>query len=198
MGRKLVVITLAALALAAPAGAVSRVALGLDDEFAVKNTHILCTVQISKTFLPGQKILACFYATTKGPVPKSYAVALSVNGEVALGKVEKNGTPRVVMTRKPASGKGSAGVVRHPAKPKLYAVGLNAAVFVKGTAMTCGVSRQKIAGKQVVVVGCFKVDKSKKPRADSYGIGITDGGAFLVHFDSKSKGTPIKIVEHGK
>ena len=181
----------AALVLAVPAGAAPTVTLRLDDEFGVQKTHILCTVQLSKTFVPGQKILVCFFATKHGPVPKTYAVALAVSGEVALAKIGSNGAPKVVATRKPA-------VLRRAAGPKLYTVGVGSALLVKGTAITCAVNRQKIVGKNVVAVGCFKVDESKKPRPNSYGIGITDGGAFLVHFDAKSKGTPVKIVQHGK
>jgi hypothetical protein len=181
---------LAALVLAAPAGAGSAITIRLDDEFGVKQTHVLCTVQLSKTFVPGQKILVCFYATPKGPVPKTYAVALAVDGEVALARVGSSGTPKIVMTRKPA--------VVHASGPKLYAVGVGSALLVKGTAITCGVSRQKFGGKLAVTVACFKVNAAKKPRPNSYGIGITDGGAFLVKFDAKSKATPIKIVQHGK
>jgi hypothetical protein len=190
MPRKIMLAVLAVLVLAAPAGAGSSITLRLDDEFGVKGTHILCTVQLSKAFVPGQKILACFYATPKGPVPKTYAVALAVDGEVALARIGSNGAPKVVMTRKLAV-RGSTG-------PKLYAVGVGSALLVKGTAIVCAVGREKFGGKLTTTVGCFKVSPSKKPRPNSYGIGITDGGAFLVHFDAKSMGTPIRIVRHGK
>jgi hypothetical protein len=193
MARKLMLAVpavLAALALAAPAGAGSVITLRLDDEFGVKQTHILCTVQLSKSFIPGQKVLVCFYATPAGPVPKTYAVALAVNGEVALARVGPNAALKIVTRRKLAA--------VHATAPKLYAIGVGSVLLVKGTAITCGVTRQKFGGKLATTIGCFKIAASKKPRPNSYGIGITDGGAFLVHFDAKSKGTLIKIVEHGK
>ena len=68
---------------------------------------------------------------------------------------------------------------------------------MKGTAITCAVSKQKFGGTPATTVACFKVNPQKKPRANSYGIGITDGGAFLVHFDKKSKGSPVEVVQHG-
>jgi hypothetical protein len=63
--------------------------------------------------------------------------------------------------------------------------------------MTCGVSTEAFGGKKATTVACFKLNPARKPRANSYGIGITGGGAFLVHFDAKSKATPVKIVQHG-
>ncbi len=181
---------LAALVLAAPAGAGSTITLRLGDGFVVKRTHILCTVQLSKSLIPGQKVIYCYYATLKGAVPKTYSVALAVNGEVALARIDPNGAPKTVMTRTPA--------VVDATRPKLYAVGVGSAIIVKGTAITCAVNRQTFGGKSAVTAACFKVSPSKKPRPNSYGIGITDGGAFLVHFDAKSKGAPVKIVQHGK
>ncbi len=165
----------------------------LGDEFVVENTHLLCAVQISRSLIPGDKVLACFYATANGPVPKTYTVALAVNGEAALGRIEAGGKLKVVMTRG-GSGPRQGGVER---QGKLYRVGVGAALFLKGTAITCAVAKQKFAGKSATTVGCFKVNTSQKPRPNSYGFGITDGGAFLVHFDARSKGTPVKIVRHG-
>jgi hypothetical protein len=80
----------------------------------------------------------------------------------------------------------------------LHEVGLDTAVLVKGTAITCAVSKQKFGGKAAPTVACFKVNPEKKPRANSWGVGITDGGAFIVHFDKNSKGSPVKLVQHGK
>jgi len=190
--RRLIPAALAALVLAAPAGAASVVTLHVNDEFGVKGTHILCAVQISKTLVPGQKLVACFYATSKGPVAGSYTTALAVNGEVALAKIGTNGKAKIVTSRKPAV------VTRHAANPKLYAVGVDTVLTVKGTAITCGVRNEKYGTKTAITVGCFKVNAQKKPRPGSYGFGFTDGGAFLVHYDSKSNAVPIKVVEHGK
>jgi hypothetical protein len=168
------------------------VTLRVNDEFGVKGTHILCAVQISKTLVPGQKLVACFYATANGPVAGSYTAALAVNGEVALAKIKPNGKASIVMTRKPAV------AVRHAEDPKLYAVGLDTLLTVKGTAIVCGVRKETFGGKSAITVGCFKINAKKKPRPGSYGFGITDGGAFLVHYDSKSNAVPIKVVRHGK
>ena len=197
MTRKLtlvaVVATAALLALAAAGGARSTkvTELKLHDEFAVKNTHLLCAVEISKTLIPGQKLVGCTFASSKGPVPKTYAVALGVNGEVVLAKVKAGGTPSVVTRRKPS-------VVRHDAA-QLYVLSVGDGATVKGTAISCSINNEKVAKKTIVLVTCFKLDlASGKPRPNSYGIGITDGGAFLVHFDAKSKATPIKVVQHGK
>jgi hypothetical protein len=166
----------------------------LGDEFAVRNTHLLCAVQISKSLIPGDKLVACFYATAKGPVPKTYTVALAVNGEAALGRIEPGGKLKVVMTRG-GSGPRQGGTER---RGKLYEVGVGTALFLKGTAITCAVGTQKFGGKSATTVACFKVNQAKKPRPGSYGVGITDGGAFLVRFDARSKATPLKVVEHGK
>ena len=187
----------AALALPAGAGAGNSITVRLGDGFAVKKSHILCAVQISHTLVPGQKLLACYFIGPKGaPLAKTYTVALAVNGEVALGRVGTDGKLQVVTTR---GGGGSA-----PAPPRkgrtgtLRTVGLDTAVLVKGTAITCAVSTQKFGGKPARTVACFKVNPQKKPRPNSWGIGITDGGAFLVRFDKNSKGSPVKVVQHGK
>jgi len=184
-----------ALALPALAGAGSSVTLRLNDGFAVRGTSILCAVQISKSLLPGAKLVACFIATRQGPVPKSYTVALAVNGEVALGRIGKGGKVTIVLKK----GGGTA-VKQTPSNTqgKLYNASVGSTFLVKGTAITCAVAKQAFAGKSATTVACFKVNAAKKPRPNSYGIGITDGGAFLVHFDAKSKGAPIKIVQHGK
>src|SRR5262245_15835870 len=170
----------AALALPAGAGAGSNITLRLGDGFAVKKTHILCAVQISHTLVPGQKLVACYFWGPNGPVPKTYTVALAVNGEVALGRVGKDGKLTVVTTRGGGSAPAPTGQDR---KGTLHQVGLASAILVKGTAITCAVSSRKFGGKQVPTVGCFKVNPKKKPRPNSWGIGLTDGGAFLVHFD---------------
>jgi hypothetical protein len=194
--RTLIAAALLAAVLVVPvrAGAATAITLRLNDGFAVKGTSIVCAVQISKTLIPGEKLLDCFIATRKGPVPKTYTVAIAVNGEVALGQVQKAGGVKIVMKRgggpltkaSPSSRKG-----------RLYQAQVGTAVLVKGTAVTCAVAKQKFGGKSTTTVACFKVNGSKKPRPGSYGIGITDGGAFLVQFDANSKGAPIKVVQHG-
>jgi hypothetical protein len=185
----------AVLALPTGAGAVNSITLRLGDEFAVNKTHLLCAVQISKSLIPGEKLVACFYATAKGPVPKTYTVALAVNGEAALGRIGSNGKLQVVMKRGGSPGPRQGGTERQGA---LHAVGLGTALLVKGTAIACAVNKQKFGGKAATTVVCFKLNASKKPRPGSYGIGITDGGAFIVRFDAKSKAIPVKIVAHGK
>jgi hypothetical protein len=67
-------------------GAAAPVTPRVNDEFAVKKSTILCAVHISKTLVPGKKLVACFVFADPmfGPVPKTYAVALTVNGEAVL------------------------------------------------------------------------------------------------------------------
>jgi hypothetical protein len=195
--RRLAIVAALAAALAVPAGAGagSSFTLRLNDGFAVQGTSIVCAVQLSKTVLPGAKLVDCFVATKNGPVPKSYTVALATNGEVALGRVGTNGKVTIVLK------KGGGTVTKQHSRAgagRLYKATVGSVFLVKGTAITCGVAKQAFAGKKAVTVACFKVNATKKPRPNSYGIGITDGGAFLAHFDANSKGTPIKIVQHGK
>ena len=181
------------LALAAAAGARSEkiIRIGLHDEFAVRNTHILCEVEVSHTLIPGQELVGCaFLSANRQPVPKTYAVALAVNGRVVLAKVKANGTPKVVY-RRPA-------VVRHT-DPSLHIVSAGDGIIVRGTSITCSVNKQKAASNTFIVVSCFKIDlKTGKAKPNSYGVGITDGGAFVAHFDAKSKAVPIKVVAHGR
>jgi hypothetical protein len=191
------VLLLTAVAVALPgAAAAGTITLRLGDAFAVRQTHVLCAVQISKTLVPGQKLVACYFWGPNGPVPKTYSVALAVNGEAALGRVGTNGKLKVVTTRGRTTSVPSQQASSR--KGTLRQVGLKTALLVKGTAITCVVGTQKFGGKATRTVACFKVNQAKKPRPNTYGIGITDGGAFLVHFDAKSKGSPVEIVEHGK
>jgi hypothetical protein len=70
---------------------------------------------------------------------------------------------------------------------------------VKSSAIRCAVAKQSFGTKKkAIAVGCFKIGDNGKPRPNSYGFAITDGGALLVHFDAKSKGSPVEIVQHGK
>jgi hypothetical protein len=197
MMRRLSILAALAAVLAVPAGAgaAAPITLRLNDGFVPTGTSIVCAVQISRTLVPGGKLLDCFISTRTGAVPKTYTVALAVNGEVALGRVGAKGKITVVMR------KGGGPVVRahdNGNVGRVYRAEVGSTFVVKGTAISCAVAKQKFSGKTATVVACFKLDAAGKPRPNSYGIGITDGGAFIVHFDSKSKGTPIKIVQHGK
>jgi hypothetical protein len=197
MRRAIVVAALAAAVLALPAGAasVASTTLRLNDGFVVKGTNIVCAVQLSKTLVPGAKLVSCFLETRQGPVAKSYTVALATNGEVALGRVSKSG--KVTAVKK----LGGGPVVKQAGRSapgKVYDAQVGSVFLVKGTAMTCAVSKQSFGGKtKATTVACFKLNPARKPRANSYGIGITGGGAFLVHFDAKSKGQPVVVVQHG-
>jgi len=199
MRRTFIVVALLTAALVLPAagtGAAGKaITLRLGDGIAVKKTHILCAVQISHTLVPGQKLIACYFYGPKGPQPKTYAVGLAVNGVAALGRVGTDGKLQVVTTRGGGSAPSAGAKER---EGQLHEVGLDTAVLVKGTAITCAVSTQKFGGQPARTVACFKVNPKKKPRANSWGVGITDGGAFIVHFDKHSKGAPVKLVQHGK
>ncbi len=181
-----------ALAVAAAGSARSAkiVQLQMNDGFTVKGTHVLCEVETSKVLIPGVKVIGCVFANRNGAVPKTYEVALGVGGQVALARVNKGAPASIVLRRKPS--------VVSTRTPRLYYLASGDGITVKGTAITCAVGRQKFSGKLATTVACFKIAASKKPRPGSYGIGITDGGAFVVHFDAKSKGSPIKVVVHGK
>ncbi|HST25038.1 MAG TPA: hypothetical protein VLJ76_03520 [Gaiellaceae bacterium] len=190
-----VVLAAGALALSAGAANVQSITLRLNDGFVVKGTNIVCAVQLSKTLVPGAKLISCFLETRQGPVVKSYTVALAVNGEVALARVGKGS--KITVVEKLGGGPVTKTAPRS-AQGRVYNAKVGSAFLVKGTAITCGATTEKFGGKPATTVACFKVDRSKKPQPGSYGIGITDGGAFLVHFDSKSRAVPVKIVEHGK
>lgn len=195
MRRTLLVLAAAALgALALTAVASSRsaknVELRIQDGFAVKNTHILCEVEVSKSLIPGVKVIGCVFASRSGAVPKTYEAALGVNGAVALARVNQTGPPTVVYRKPSVFGAASA---------KLYDLASGDSVTVKGTAITCVIAGKKSLTKNTIVVTCFKVDATTgKPRPNSYGFGITDGGAFIARFDAKSKAVPVKVVQHGK
>src|SRR5262249_53557529 len=128
------------------------------------------------------------------PVPKSYTVALAVNGEVALGRVTKGGNVTVV---KKLGGGPFGKQASRSAPGKLYEAKVGSAFLVKGTAITCAVANQSFGGKAATTVRCVKVNRARKPQPNSYGIGITGGGAFLARFDAKSKATPVVVVQHG-
>jgi hypothetical protein len=198
MMRRLSILAVLAAALAVPAaagGAAAPITLRLNDGFVPQGTSIVCAVELSRTLVPGAKLLSCFISTRTGAVPKTYTVALAVNGEVALGRVGTKGKVTVVMKRG-----GTGPVVKQKDNGnvgRVYRARIGSTFIVKGTAISCAVAKQSFAGKSATVVACFKLGANGKPRPNTYGIGITDGGAFLVHFDAKSKATPIKIVEHG-
>jgi hypothetical protein len=183
-------VTVLALAGAGSSRSAKVIQLSVSDGFTVKGTHILCEVETSKTLIPGVKVIGCIFANRSGAVPKTYEVALGVNGEVALARAQK-GAPATVILRRKLS-------VVSAHTPRLYLLAPGDGATVNETAITCAVGRQKFSGKPATAVACFKVGTSGKPRPNSYGMGITDGGAFLVHFDAKSKGSPIKVVLHGK
>lgn len=177
----------AGLAFAAPAGADTAgqiVKLKIGEGFAVAGTHIVCAAQVSKTVLPGKRLIGCAYSTSKGPVVGTYAVALAVDGDVVVAKVKTDGSPGVVYRRMPAVAGGPA---------KVYSVKVNDAVFFTGTNITCWVS----ASSGGTATSCFRSTAAKgNPLPNTYGVGITDKIAFVVHFDAKSKSTPVKVLQH--
>src|SRR5262249_8799550 len=95
----LLLLTAVAVALPAGAGAVGTITLRLGGGVAGRQTHPLGAGQGSKTLVPGQKLVACYFWGPSGPVPKTYSVALAVDGKVALGRVGANGKLKVVTTR---------------------------------------------------------------------------------------------------
>jgi hypothetical protein len=188
-----VVAASAALVLAASGSPSSAkvVELQVNDGFTVKNTHVVCAVETSKVLIPGVKVVGCEFANRQGAVPKTYEAALGVDGQVALARVRAGSPPLVVDHRKPS--------VLGARAPRLYYLVSGDSITVKGTAIICATAGKKSGTKNSIAVTCFKRDQSTgKARPNSYGIGITDGGAFIVHFDAKSKATPVKIVAHGK
>lgn len=198
MTRRPAILAAAAIALAASSaqGAVAPVVLRLNGGFVPRGTNVVCAVQLSRTLVPGAKLLDCFIATRTGAVPNTYTVALAVNGEVALGRIDTGGKVEVVMKRG-----GGGPVARQSGNGKVgrvYQAAVGSTYLVRGTTITCAVIKQTVGGKSATAVTCFKLDAAGKPRPNSYGIGITDGNAFIVHFDARSKATPIKIVAHGK
>jgi hypothetical protein len=192
--RRRVILTTAAAAvvsavMAATSGAVATkaVTLKLGDEFAVLKTHIICTAQISRTLVRGRKLIGCAFADRNGPVPKTYAVGLAVNGEAVLARVKADGTPQVVTRRK-------LSIARREAA-KLYKLSPGDTVIVSGTPLACSINTSK--GKPILV-SCFLFDfKKNNARPNSYGIAITEGGAFLIRFDKNSKASIIKSAKHG-
>lgn len=183
---------LLAFAFAAAGGArVEKVArLRLHDEFLVKGSHIVCAVGRSKVLIAGQELITCGFLNSKGPVPTSYAVALAANGHVVLARVRANGTPAIVMRRPSVVSQAAA---------RYYTLTTGDEAVVAGTALRCSIGQESVGATSDSVVTCFEFDRAaRKPRANSYGTGITDLGAFIVHFNSKSKPVPIKVVEHGR
>jgi len=196
MRRKSFAFALAAVAaLCVAAGGSARsektIQLRLRDGFVVKDTHIVCAVEISHALLPGIKVMGCEFANSKGAVPKTYEVVLGVNGAVAMARVGSGAALKTVFKRTP-SVLGASG-------PRLYEIASGDSATVKGTAITCATTGKKTGARNTIVVTCFKLNTATgKARPNSYGIGITDGGAFIVHFDAKSKPTAVKLAQHGK
>lgn len=193
--KRLLLALVAVIAVAAAAAATAEaktVTLKLGDEFVVKGTHILCTAQISRSLVPGRRLVGCAFASSNGPVAKTYAVGIAVNGEVVLAKVKADGSPEIVSRRKLA-------VAGSESKPKLYQLAPGDAVVLNQSSIACALNRQAIvAGKKTIVVSCFLFNvKKKKAEPNSYGVGITDGGAFVVHFDNSSKPTIVQSKKHG-
>jgi hypothetical protein len=186
-------VAVGATAASADAVATKTITLKLGDEFVVKDTHIVCTAQISRTLVRGRRLIGCAFADSKGPVVKTYAVGLSVNGEAVLAKVKPDGTPQVVTRRKPAVARREAAT-----QPRLYRLAPGDSVLVNDSALACAINKQTIAKRSTIVISCFLFDVAKrKARSNSYGFGITDGGAFLVHFDKNSVPTIVTSKKHG-
>src|SRR5215831_3827201 len=144
MRRTVIAVAFALLAVALPDGAGAAagksITLRLGDGFYVKKTHILCAVQLSKTLVPGQKLIACYFWGPNGPAPKTYTVALALNGEAAIGRVGEDGKLNVVTTRGGTpTGPTKQGPER---KGQLHQVGVGSALLVRGSAITCAVNTQ--------------------------------------------------------
>jgi hypothetical protein len=174
------------LALAVPAGADTAtqvVKLKMGDGFVVTGTHVRCAAQVSKTLLPGDRVIGCAYSDSKGPVAGTYEVALAANGLAVIAKVKRDGSPSVVYRRKPAAASS---------RTKVYRVKSGAVVFVSDTNIACSVSKSS-AG---VATSCFPFSVARaNALPETFGVGITDRIAYMVRFDSKSKSIPIKVLQ---
>lgn len=134
---------LAVLAGQAAAAAPVPVLLRLNDGFVPKGTNIVCAVEVSRTLVPGAKLLDCFIATRAGAVPNTYTVALAVNGEAALGRVDASGKVTVLMKR------GGGPVARESGSRnagRVYEAVLGSTFVVKGTSIACAVVKQTVRG----------------------------------------------------
>ncbi len=177
----------ASLALAVPAaadtaGQVFKLKIG--DGFTVSGTHIVCAAQVSKTLLPGKRLIGCAFSNSKGPLVGTYTVALAADGEVVAARVKTDGSAGVVYRRKPSVAGGPA---------KLYTVKVNDVVLFTGTNITCSVNKSSGG----TATSCFPFSPAKgNALPNTYGVGITDKIAFVVHFDAKSKSTPVKVLQH--
>ena len=126
-----------ALALPVEAGAAAPVVkLKIGDGFVVTGSHVVCAAQVSKTLLPGDRVIGCAYSDSKGPVVGTYEVALAANGLAAIAKVKTDGSPSVVYRRTPAVAGSQA---------RIYNVKSGAVVFVTGTNIACSSASRRPA-----------------------------------------------------
>jgi hypothetical protein len=181
----------AGLVLAGPSGArpaTKVVTLKLGDTFSVTGTHVVCTLQVSKALIPGQKLVGCGVADSKGPVVGSYTVALGVNGEVVIARVKPNRKSTAVVYRRKLSVAGRTAT-------RDYQIGPASLAYFTGTNIVCAVDKSS-AG---VAVSCFPFSSATANALPStYGVGITNKLAYIVHFDAKSKAKAIKVLAHGR
>ena len=168
------------LALAAGGGAKATrtVKLAVGDTFTSTKTHIVCSVRLGSTLLPGQKQLVCDYVDTRRPLDNTYSVVVAANGEALIAKTRLLGAPTVVIRRKPA-------LARHRAAS--YRLVKGDIVTVTGTRIEC-----LISGPAVV---CFQFDAARRQAVPgSFGVDIGDDHAALFHLDAKGKIKVLKLL----
>ncbi|HZR91854.1 MAG TPA: hypothetical protein VFA44_05520 [Gaiellaceae bacterium] len=172
----------AALVAAGTAAAAPKpVTVVTGDTFALAGTHVVCSVQVSRTALPGQTVVGCSLATGSRAIAGSYAVAIGTRGDVAIARVRPDRSAKVIYRRRPQVARAQAG--------RRYTVGVGTFVFVSGNDLTCSATRSAFGQ----TVSCFRFDlKLSAARARSYGVAISDRIAYVVRFDAKGR-NPVLV-----
>ncbi len=186
MRRALALTAVAALALASGAGG-SRskvITAKLGDSIDVLGSRIVCQVQVSKKHFKGKKIVGCLEADARGPIVGTYAPAVAGDGEVQVLKVGKNRQATTIYRRLPAGVGGGARTLR---------VSVGDTIFVGGTDLVCGVTRQE--GK--VAISCYVQRGLGRPRPGTNGFLLNDALAAVLRYQPSGDPKVIWIRNHG-
>ena len=170
----------AATAAAAPATSTSTRPLAIGDTITVTGTRVVCFALVSS----GKSGVACvLFDKQTEPIRGTYGVGMAVDGTTILNQITADGTPKIVVKRKPQAAARRSARVYAAAPGDVYLLPIDAThkLACKITDVKPG---QAVPLYRGIKIACWRIVRTGLPVPSSDAIQISDRMAAIVHADT--------------
>ena len=171
----------AGTAAAAPAASTSTRPLAIGDTITVTGTRVVCFALVSS----GKNGVACvLFDKQTEPIRGTYGVGMAVDGTTILNQITADGTPKIVVKRKPQAAARRSARVYAAAPGDVYLLPIDAThkLACKVTDVKPG---QAVPLYRGIKIACWRIVRTGLPVPSSDAIQISDRMAAIVHADTK-------------